>query len=161
MLIFDNMPLLQSEKKLFIIKEASVSLMKSLLITQGIFNFVNLCQVKIFTFLGAFNEIYGQLMPYASSICLIGIDVAAHDIRFVEDNWESPVICHILSYRLISFLFLFFFFFFFVCRDACVNTTMFYIIILVLLFISLLVKKIYYWLVSFHFINKKWGVLHV
>ena len=112
MLIFDNMPLLQSEKKLFIIKEASVSLMKSLLITQGIFNFVNLCQVKIFTFLGAFNEIYGQLMPYASSICLIGIDVAAHDIRFVEDNWESPVICHILSYRLISFLFLFFFFFF-------------------------------------------------
>lgn len=25
-------------------------------------------------------------------LCLIGIDVSAHDIRFVEDNWESPVI---------------------------------------------------------------------
>lgn len=44
-------------------------------------------------------------MPYASSICFIGIDVAAHDIRFVEDNWESPVICHILSYHFLSFLF--------------------------------------------------------
>lgn len=25
-------------------------------------------------------------------LCLTGIDVSEHDIRFVEDNWESPVI---------------------------------------------------------------------
>jgi len=29
---------------------------------------------------------------------LIGIDIAAHDIRFVEDNWESPVIFIVLVY---------------------------------------------------------------
>ena len=24
-------------------------------------------------------------------VCLTGINVREHDIRFVEDNWESPV----------------------------------------------------------------------
>lgn len=32
-------------------------------------------------------------------ISLIGIDVTAHDIRFVEDNWESPVIFVVLVYK--------------------------------------------------------------
>src|SRR5687767_15659031 len=27
---------------------------------------------------------------YLESLVALGIDVAAHDIRFVEDNWESP-----------------------------------------------------------------------
>lgn len=57
-----------------------------------------------------------ELMPYASSICFIGIDVAAHDIRFVEDNWESPVIWHILFYLFFSFC----------LGDVCVNTTISY-----------------------------------
>jgi glycyl-tRNA synthetase alpha subunit len=30
---------------------------------------------------------------------MIGIDVTAHDIRFVEDNWESPVIFVVLVYN--------------------------------------------------------------
>lgn len=29
---------------------------------------------------------------YIQSLSALGIDVAAHDIRFVEDNWESPVL---------------------------------------------------------------------
>ncbi|KAJ0112595.1 hypothetical protein Patl1_00102 [Pistacia atlantica] len=29
-------------------------------------------------------------------ICLIGIDVGKHDIRFVEDNWESPVLYYLM-----------------------------------------------------------------
>ncbi|QXC59622.1 glycine--tRNA ligase subunit beta [Aquihabitans sp. G128] len=29
---------------------------------------------------------------YLESLAAIGIDVAAHDIRFVEDNWESPAL---------------------------------------------------------------------
>lgn len=39
-----------------------------------------------------------QFIPYFSSslqipaLFMSGIDVCAHDIRFVEDNWESPVI---------------------------------------------------------------------
>lgn len=35
------------------------------------------------------------------STYVIGIDVTAHDIRFVEDNWESPVI-FILVYNYFS-----------------------------------------------------------
>lgn len=30
---------------------------------------------------------------------MVGIDVTAHDIRFVEDNWESPVIFITLVYN--------------------------------------------------------------
>lgn len=30
-----------------------------------------------------------------SYVVFIGIDVTEHDIRFVEDNWESPVMCKI------------------------------------------------------------------
>lgn len=29
---------------------------------------------------------------YLSSLVALGIDIKAHDIRFVEDNWESPVL---------------------------------------------------------------------
>ena len=29
---------------------------------------------------------------YLKSLEVLGIDVEAHDIRFVEDNWESPVL---------------------------------------------------------------------
>jgi glycyl-tRNA synthetase len=29
---------------------------------------------------------------YLQSLVALGIDVAAHDVRFVEDNWESPVL---------------------------------------------------------------------
>ena len=29
---------------------------------------------------------------YLESLATLGIDVAAHDIRFVEDNWESPAL---------------------------------------------------------------------
>ena len=29
---------------------------------------------------------------YLASLGALGIDVAAHDVRFVEDNWESPVL---------------------------------------------------------------------
>ncbi|XP_057817373.2 glycine--tRNA ligase, chloroplastic/mitochondrial 2 isoform X1 [Cryptomeria japonica] len=29
---------------------------------------------------------------YISSLVALGIDIKAHDIRFVEDNWESPVL---------------------------------------------------------------------
>jgi len=33
---------------------------------------------------------------------MTGIDVTAHDIRFVEDNWESPVIFILLVYNYFS-----------------------------------------------------------
>lgn len=34
-----------------------------------------------------------QVLPLAFNVlCFTGIDVCAHDIRFVEDNWESPVV---------------------------------------------------------------------
>lgn len=36
-------------------------------------------------------------------MCLAGIDVTEHDIRFVEDNWESPVIYHLLLLDLQTF----------------------------------------------------------
>jgi hypothetical protein len=36
------------------------------------------------------------------SLSMIGIDVTAHDIRFVEDNWESPVIFIVLVYNYFS-----------------------------------------------------------
>lgn len=29
---------------------------------------------------------------YLASLGALGIDAAAHDVRFVEDNWESPVL---------------------------------------------------------------------
>lgn len=29
---------------------------------------------------------------YLGSLRALGIDTAAHDVRFVEDNWESPVL---------------------------------------------------------------------
>jgi glycyl-tRNA synthetase alpha subunit len=29
---------------------------------------------------------------YLGSLRALGVDVAANDIRFVEDNWESPVL---------------------------------------------------------------------
>lgn len=29
---------------------------------------------------------------YLGSLCALGIDVAAHDVRFVEDNWASPAL---------------------------------------------------------------------
>lgn len=29
---------------------------------------------------------------YLGSLAALGIDTRAHDIRFVEDNWESPVL---------------------------------------------------------------------
>ena len=30
---------------------------------------------------------------YLGSLAAIGIDMALHDIRFVEDDWESPTLC--------------------------------------------------------------------
>lgn len=33
---------------------------------------------------------------------MIGIDVTAHDIRFVEDNWESPVFFFVLVYNYLN-----------------------------------------------------------
>lgn len=37
---------------------------------------------------------------------MTGIDVHAHDIRFVEDNWESPVIIfHLFSGSILSYIF--------------------------------------------------------
>lgn len=35
-----------------------------------------------------------------------GIDVSQHDIRFVEDNWESPVMSSCLGVNSSPFLFL-------------------------------------------------------
>jgi glycyl-tRNA synthetase alpha subunit len=29
---------------------------------------------------------------YLGSLAALGIDTRAHDVRFVEDNWESPVL---------------------------------------------------------------------
>lgn len=29
---------------------------------------------------------------YLGSLQALGIDVAAHDVRFVEDNWENPTL---------------------------------------------------------------------
>jgi glycyl-tRNA synthetase len=28
---------------------------------------------------------------YLGSLAALGVDIKAHDVRFVEDNWESPV----------------------------------------------------------------------
>jgi hypothetical protein len=36
-------------------------------------------------------------------VCLTGINVREHDIRFVEDNWESPVNFYLL--RVFFFVF--------------------------------------------------------
>lgn len=36
------------------------------------------------------------------SLFMTGIDVTAHDIRFVEDNWESPVMFILLVYNYFS-----------------------------------------------------------
>lgn len=29
---------------------------------------------------------------YLGSLAVLGIDASKHDVRFVEDNWESPVL---------------------------------------------------------------------
>jgi glycyl-tRNA synthetase alpha subunit len=29
---------------------------------------------------------------YLGSLAALGVDIKAHDVRFVEDNWESPVL---------------------------------------------------------------------
>lgn len=43
---------------------------------------------------------------HSSCLCMTGIDVRAHDIRFVEDNWESPVIFfHLFSGSILSYIF--------------------------------------------------------
>jgi hypothetical protein len=43
---------------------------------------------------------------FINSLSALGIDVTAHDIRFVEDNWESPVMCEPMFYAFsISFSF--------------------------------------------------------
>lgn len=45
------------------------------------------------------NSISVFLLTTISFTPFIGIDVTQHDIRFVEDNWESPVICQIHNTR--------------------------------------------------------------
>lgn len=46
-----------------------------------------------------FRVIYQYNFWHWNLIWMTGIDVRAHDIRFVEDNWESPVIsCSLYFY---------------------------------------------------------------